>query len=152
MQIKLRIQLALRWQRAGELVQQTTFELAWLDLEFRARRSIDDADRRAGVTNAVAQLGGEIPLNFFAAEILDAWQDALDEHVRTRFGEQCRPVRDAIARVTLAQMHLVGASIVACTGQQQVFAQRPETQQTDAELALQPSLSVRLHVSLDRIV
>ena len=48
-------------------------------------------------------------------------------------------------------MHLVGASIVACTGQQQVFAQRPETQQTDAELALQPSLSVRLQVSLDRI-
>src|SRR5665213_4315925 len=148
-QVQLRIHVALRRQYAVQLVQQATFELARLDLEFRARRSIDDANRYTGMANAVAQLGGEVPLDLLAAEVLDARQDALDQHLGARVGEERRPLRDAKGWVTLAQVHLVRATVGAGRGQEKVFAQRPETQQADTEFALQPTGAVRLQLPLD---
>ena len=66
-------------------------------------------------------------------------------------GKECGPLRDAVARVALAQMHLPGASVLAGRGQQKLFAQRPEAQQADAELALQSARALRFQPPLDGI-
>ena len=65
------------------------------------------------MANAIAQLGSEIPLDLVSAEVLDAGQDALDQNLRAHFGEKRRAMRDAIAGVALAQVHLKSASILA---------------------------------------
>ena len=151
MQVQLCVHVALGRQEAIQLVQQSALELAGLDLVFGPRGPIDDADRYARMANAVAQLGGEVPLDLVAAEVLDARQDAPDQDLRPRFGEQRRAVRDAIARVALLQVHLKGASIRARRGQQKLFAQRPEAQQADAEFALQAARALHLQLALDGI-
>ena len=48
-------------------------------------------------------------------------------------------------------MHLVSASIVPGRSQQKIFAQRPETQQTDSEFALQPTRALRFQAPLDGV-
>ncbi len=151
MQVELGVDLALRRQRAVELVQEPTLELPRLDLELGSRGPVDDADRYARVTDPVAQLRGEVPLDLLAAEVLDARQDAADQHLGSRLGKERRTRGDAIARVALAKVHLPGASVVARRSQQKIFAQRPEAQQADAELALQSLRSLRLEPPLDRI-
>src|SRR6185437_5372544 len=138
-------------QHAGKLMQKATLELARLDLELRSRGSIDDADRHARMADPVAQLGREVPLDLLTAEILDARQDPLDQYFRARLGTERGPRRDPITRDALAQMHLPGAPVVRGGGQQQLFANRPETQQADAEFALQSGRAVRLQLPLDRI-
>ena len=90
MQVELSVDLALRRHRVIELVQQSPLELPRLDLEFGPRGAIDDADRDAGMTDAIAQLRGEVPLDLLAAEVLDARQDASDQNLRTRLREERR--------------------------------------------------------------
>src|SRR3954470_23677488 len=97
-QVKLRVNLPIGRQGAIQLVQQPPFELARLDLELCARRPIDDANRHAGMPDAVTQLGGEVPLDLLAAEILDAREDSPDENLRSAIGEKRRLMRDAKAR------------------------------------------------------
>src|SRR6266481_4616093 len=101
-QVKLRVEFALRRQGAVELVQQSSLELTGFDLEFGARGSIDDANRYAGVTDPVTQLRGEVPLDLLAAEILDTRQDAFDQDFGAQLGEQRRPLRDPVTRVAFA--------------------------------------------------
>ena len=151
MQIELRIHFRLRTQGFGQLVQQPSLELARLHFEFRARGAIDYADRHAGMTNPVTQFRREIPLNLLAAEVLDARQDALDQHFRTRIREQHRTLRNAITRIILAQMHLVGAPIAAGASQQEILAQRPKAQEADTEFTLQATRTLGLETPLDRI-
>src|ERR1700693_1996486 len=132
-------------------MQQPAFELPGLDLERSPRGFIDYTDRHARKADSIAQLGGEIPLDLLSAEILDARQDALDQHIGARLREKRCPVGDAIARVALAQLHLIGAPIAPRTGERQLLAKRPEAQQADAELALKSALALRLQMSLHRI-
>ncbi len=87
MQVQLRIDLALRGQRYVEFVQQPALVFPGLDPELGARRSVDDAYVDAGMANAVAELGGEIPLDLLAAEVLDARQDAANQHLGPALGK-----------------------------------------------------------------
>src|SRR6266498_3858859 len=48
-------------------------------------------------------------------------------------------------------MHLVGASVLTGRAQQKLFAQRPEAQQADAELALQSPRALRFQPPLDGV-
>src|SRR5207244_11330832 len=130
-QVELGIDLALRRQRAIELVQEPSLVLPRLDLELRARCSIDDAHRHAGMTDAVAQLRGKIPLDLLATEVLDARQDAFDQDLGAWLGEKSRPLRDPVARVSFAKMHLPGAPVVARRSQQKIFTKRPDAQPAD---------------------
>src|SRR5689334_19230700 len=101
------------------------------------------------MTDAVAEFRGEKPLNLLPAEVLDPGQDAANEHVGSRLGKQRRPQADAVARVAFAQMHLPHPAVLARRRQQQILAQRPETEEANAELTLQSSCSRRLQASLD---
>src|SRR5450759_3204812 len=103
-------------------MQQPAFELPGLDLERSPRGSIDHTDRHARKADSIAQLRSEIPLDLLAAEILDARQDALDQHIGAWLREKRCPVGDAIARVPLAQFHLIGTPIAPGTGPCQLFA------------------------------
>src|SRR6185312_17493334 len=79
-EVELGVDVRLGRQRRGEFVQQPAFELPRFDVEFGARGAIEDADRHARATNAIAQFGREIPLNLLAAEVLDARQDAANQN------------------------------------------------------------------------
>src|SRR5437868_8295588 len=151
MQVELGVDLALRRHRIIELVEQSPLELPRLDLEFGPRGAIDNADRHAGMTDAIAQLRGKVPLDLLAAEVLDPRQDASYQNVCARLREERGPVRDAIARVSLGEMHLPGAAIVAGRGEQQILPERPEAQQADAELALQSPRALGFQLSLDGV-
>ena len=69
----------------------------------------------------------------------------------SRLGKERRTQGDTVARVAFAEMHLPGAPVVSRRGQQKVFTERPEAQETDAELALQSLRALRLELSLDGI-
>ena len=56
---------------AGQLVQQAPFELPRFDLVLLARELVDHGDSRLRVADPVPQLGGQIPLNFLAAQSAD---------------------------------------------------------------------------------
>src|SRR6266852_3023077 len=103
------------------------------------------------MTNPVAQLRGEVPLDLFATEVLDARQDAADHHRRARLGKKRRTRRDAVARIAFAKLHLPGTAVVARRSQQKIFTQRPEAQETDAELTLQSLRTLRLQAPLDGV-
>ena len=55
-------------------MKQVAGELAWLDVEFLARVAIDHLDPHAGVTDALAQLRGQIPLYLLARNLPDSGQ------------------------------------------------------------------------------
>jgi hypothetical protein len=150
-EVELGVDVRLGGQRARDLVYQASLELPRLDVEFGARRAVDDADRHTRATDAVAQFGREIPLDLLAAEILDAGQDAANENVGAGLGKERRPLGDPIARIALAQMHLIDAAVGAGGRQQQLLAERPEAQEADAEFALQATRALRLQRALDRI-
>src|SRR5438067_939382 len=150
-QIELRIHVALRAQRGIELVQETPLELARLDLELFASGAIDDANRSAGMADSVAQLGTKVLLDLLAAEVLDARQNAPNQNFGAALRKKRRTLRDSITGIAFAQMHLAGASIVTGGGQQQLFAERPEAQQSDAELALQSLRALRFQAALDGV-
>src|SRR5438105_8138551 len=132
-------------------MQQTSLELARLHLEFGSGAAIDDADRNARMTDPIAQFGRQVPLDLLAAEIFDARQDASNQHLGAPLREKRRALRDPVTRIAFAQMHLPRASIVAGGGKQQLFAQCPEAQEADAELALQSLRPLRLEAALDRV-
>src|SRR5438270_6326177 len=117
-------------------MEQPSFELARLDFQLNARSSIDDPDLDAGLTNAVAQLGSQIPLQLFTAELLDAREQRTNRQLSASFGEQSGLLPDFVFRIAFAHLHLIGASIVAHRGQQQLFAHSPEAEQSDSELTL----------------
>jgi hypothetical protein len=70
-EVQFGIGLAERRANWRKLVQQAAFELPRLDLVLFARDLIDNRYANPAVANAVAQLRGEIPLYFFAAQAAD---------------------------------------------------------------------------------
>src|SRR5438270_13768673 len=95
-QVKLRIELALRRQRRIELLQAPPLALARLHLVFGSCGPIDHSDRYTGMADAIAQLRGEIPLDLLATEVLDSGQNAPDQDLGAHLRQKRGPLRDPI--------------------------------------------------------
>jgi len=132
-------------------MQQTPLVLTRLDRILLARQPVEDGDAHAGLPDAVAQLGGEIPLDLFSREGADAVEQTRDANFRARLGKERASGRDGIARIASAHDHLIGMVVGADRGHRELFAHGPKAQETDAEFPLQTGRSVRLHPALDRI-
>src|ERR1700736_3037513 len=118
-------------------MQQASFVLARLDCVLLTRQPIDNADAHAGVADAVAQLGREIPLDLLSRESADAVEQWRNAHFGPALGEQRTLGRDGIARIAFAYDHLIRPPTRACRSHHELFADGPEAQEPDAELALQ---------------
>ena len=66
------VQVKLRRRHGRQLMQQASFVLARRDCVLFTRQPIDNADTHAGLADAVAQLGREIPLDLLSRESADA--------------------------------------------------------------------------------
>jgi hypothetical protein len=136
---------------AGRM-QQAAFELARFHLVLLAHELIDHRDPDFRVPNPVPEFRGEIPLDFLATQAPNPFQQRADFELSALLGKQRAPRGHVVARIALAHGHLVGALVCARRGHRQLVADGPETQETDAELALDPqALAIGFQASLDRI-
>ena len=112
-QVKLDIDVA-EWRWHGrQLMQQASFVLARLDCVLLTRQPIDNADAHAGLADAVAQLGREIPLDLLSRESADTVEQWRNAHFGPALGEQRTLGRDGIAWISFAYDHLIGPPIRA---------------------------------------
>src|SRR3990172_9273937 len=151
-EIELEVDLARRRRGRGQLVQQPPAELARLDRVLLARLAVHHLDPHARLPDAVAQLRGEVPLDLLAAELADAGQQRADVELRAaRRHERALVTGDGVARVAAAHAHLVQAPVRARGAHGELIAHRPEAQDPDAELALEPLRAFGLHAPFDRV-
>src|SRR5215469_378780 len=132
-------------------MQELALVLARLDQILLAREPIDDSDLDPGLADPVAQLRGEVPLNLFAREPAHSLQKRGDMDLGAAVGDQGPPLRHRVARISLAHDHLIGALIRARAGHGKRLADRPEAEQPNAELALDPVGAALLETALDRV-
>src|SRR5215471_9914488 len=119
-------------------MQELALILARLDQILLAREPIDDSDPDSGLADSVAQLRGEVPLNLLARESSHSLEERSDMDLGAVVGDQGPLGRHRVARISLAHDHLIGALIRTRAGHGKRFADRPEAEQPDAELALNP--------------
>src|SRR5439155_3688517 len=86
--VQIHLDISLRGDLPSQLMEQSSFELTGLDFKFGARGPINDLDLDAGLTNAIAQLRSQIPLQFLAAKLLNAWQQWPNRQLRASIGKQ----------------------------------------------------------------
>ena len=141
----------MRRRRHRQMVQQLAGELPRYDHELLARLPIDHAHVDARRADALAQLGGEIPLDLLPGKLPDARQQRPDLEPRPGVLQQRVPDRDAVARVAFPHLHLVGAAVGARRSHRELLADRPERKQADSELALDALRPVELQPPLDRV-
>jgi hypothetical protein len=132
-------------------MQELALVLARLDQVLLARELIDDSDPDPGFADPVAQLRGEVPLNLFAREPAHSSQERSDMDLGAAVGDEGPLGRHRVARISLANDHLIGALIGARTGHGKRLADRPEAEQPDAELPLDPGGAALLETALDRV-
>jgi len=75
--INLNVNITGRCMNRGQVVQQSAFILTRFNCILLSGDLIDNGNARAGMTNAVAQLGGEIPLNFFSREGANSFEQSV---------------------------------------------------------------------------
>src|SRR5260221_14559475 len=120
-------------------MQELALVLARFDQVLLAREPIDNLDPDPGLAYPIAQLGSEVPLDLLAREPSHSLEERGDVDFGTAVGDQGPLRRDRVARIPLAHHHLIGAQICARAGHDKCFADRPEAEQPDAELALLPT-------------
>src|SRR5262249_29928260 len=131
--------------------QELTCVLARLDQILLAREPIDDSDPDPGLADPVAQLRGEVPLNLLAREPAYSFEEWSDMDLGAAVGDEGPLGRHRVARISLANHHLIGALIRARTGHGERLADGPEAEQSDAELALDPGDAALLEAALHRV-
>jgi hypothetical protein len=108
-------------------------------------------DLHAGGANALAQFGGEVPLNFFARDLAHAGQQRGDLQARAGFWHQRTSARYPVARIALAHVHFVELAVLGGARHGEFFAHRPEGEKTDTELALHTLQAAGLELAFDGI-
>src|SRR5215472_6135464 len=73
-EIQFSVRLAQRRADCRQLVQQPALELPWLHLVLLACEFVDYRYAHLSIADTVAQLGGQIPLDFLAAQATDTLQ------------------------------------------------------------------------------
>jgi hypothetical protein len=125
--------------------------LSGFDPKFLAGGAVDDFDLDAGLADAIAEFGGEIPLEFFATELFDAGKQGANREFGAAIGKEDAFLAHLVFRVAFAHLHLVGAAVFAGGREEQFFADGPKTEEADAEFALHALRAVALELAFDRI-
>ena len=125
--------------------------MAGFDFEFLARGAVDDLDMDAGLANAIAQFGGQIPLQFFAAELFDAGQQGANGEFGAAIGKEDAFLAYLVFRIAFAHLHLVSAAVFAGGREEEFFANGPKAEEADSELALHALSAISFELAFDGI-
>src|SRR6516225_1273750 len=133
-------------------MQQTPLELSRLNLVLLSRQLVDHRHANSTVSDSVAQLGGEIPLNLLAVQVTDSVEQGSDLDLGASLAKKSPPRPHCVARIPFTHQHLIGSLIGTGRGNREGVTDGPKTQQADAILSLQTAAGpLCFQVPLDRI-
>jgi hypothetical protein len=135
-EVNFSIQLAALARNLRQGVEQAARELARFDRVLLAREPVLDRDPHSRRPDAVAQFRGEVVLDFFAGERADARQERLDDELGARVGEEGPARADGVPGFLFFHFHLVDDVVAAGGTHGEVLSHGPETEEADAEFAL----------------
>ncbi len=135
-EIQFGIRLAEWRPNRRQLVEQAAFELSRLDLVLLARKFIDHRYTNLRIANTVAQLGGQIPLDFLAAQSADALEQGPDLEFGAPLSKEHSSKLHDVAGIPFAHNHLINPLIGTGGSHRESVAHGPEAQKTDAKFPL----------------
>src|SRR6266542_912381 len=130
--VKLNVNVAKCGVNGRQLVQQPSFVLPWLDCILLPSNLVDHRDTHAGVTDAVAQLRREVPLDLLSRERTNSLEQPRYTQLSSRLQKKRAFGFDCVAWVALSHDHLPCTTVCPCRCQRQFLSKRPKRKQANA--------------------